>query len=66
MQALNEGIKVIKASKLLDGGDASAGKIGIISDSRMSAFVEEMVSTRAIAPSTEYAKAYTLKFLDAP
>ena len=66
MQALNEGINVIKAEKLLDGGDASSGKIGIISDSRMSTFVEEMVRAGAIAPSPEYTKTYTSKFIDAP
>jgi NitT/TauT family transport system substrate-binding protein len=65
MPTLVEGFKMIKDNKLLDGGDAAAGKIGVISDKRMSAFVDEMVSAGVIAPSPEYAKSYTLKFLDA-
>jgi NitT/TauT family transport system substrate-binding protein len=65
MPTLVEGYKMIKDNKLLDGGDAAAGKIGVISDKRMSAFVDEMVTAGAIARSPEYAKSYTLKFLDA-
>jgi len=65
MPTLVEGYKMIKDNKLLDGGDAAAGKIGAISDKRMSAFVDEMVGAGVIAASPEYAKSYTLKFLDA-
>ncbi len=65
MPTLIEGYNVIKANKLLDGGDAAAGKIGVISEKRMSSFVDEMVGASVIEPSTEYAKTYTLKFLDA-
>jgi NitT/TauT family transport system substrate-binding protein len=65
MPTLVEGYKTIKANKLLDGGDAAAGKLGVINDKRMSAFVDEMVGAGVIAPSPEYTKTYTLKFLDA-
>ena len=40
-------------------------KSGVISEKRMSSFVDEMVGASVIEPSTEYAKTYTLKFLDA-
>jgi NitT/TauT family transport system substrate-binding protein len=65
MPTLVEGYKMIKDNKLLDGGDAAAGKLGVISDKRMSAFVDEMVGARVIEPSPESAKTYTLKFMDA-
>jgi NitT/TauT family transport system substrate-binding protein len=65
MPTLVEGYKTIKDNKLLDGGDAADGKIGVISEKRMSAFVDEMITAGAIAPSPDYAKSYTLKFLNA-
>ena len=59
------GYDVIRNYKLLGVSSASEGKIGQISDSRMKAFIDEMVKAGALPESDSYQKAYTLQFMDA-
>jgi hypothetical protein len=59
------GYDVIRNYKLLGVSAASEGKIGQITDSRMKAFIDEMVKAGALPESDSYQKAYTLQFMDA-
>ena len=54
----------MKEYGIVDSGDALELRIGAMSDSRMSSFLEKMVRAGLVKPTLDIQKAYTLEFVD--
>jgi NitT/TauT family transport system substrate-binding protein len=63
--ALNSAYDIIRNFKLVEGGDAAAGKIGTINGARIEKFINEMNEIGALPASPDYQKSYTTIFMDA-
>ena len=57
-------IKVMKARKLMDGGDAAKMGIGAMTDARWKSFFEMTVKAGLYPADMDYKKGYTLAFVD--
>ncbi len=57
-------IAKIKQYGLVDSGDTLKLGIGAMTDDRVKSFYEQMVKAGVVKPGLDYAKAYTLQFVD--
>ena len=63
--ALNSAYDIIRNFKLVEGGEAAGGKIGIINGARIEKFINEMTEIGALPASPDYQKSYTTMFMGA-
>jgi len=56
-------IDTIKSLKLVDGGDAQTGGIGIMTDARWKTLGDFMIQVGMIKPTTDWKSAYTTEFV---
>ncbi len=57
------GVAQLKKLKLVTGGDAATQGIGVMTDTRWKQTADYMIRTKLLKPTTDYHKAYTLKFI---
>ncbi|MDQ0304047.1 ABC transporter substrate-binding protein [Ancylobacter polymorphus] len=57
-------IAKMKEYGIVDSGDTTTLGIGAMSDARMKAFYDKMVKAKVLAPGIDYAKSYTLHFVN--
>ncbi len=53
----------MKELKLLNGGDAEKGGIGVMTDARWKDLADFMVSADMLKPTTDWKSAYTTEFV---
>lgn len=65
-ELLNQAILKMRSYGLVDGGDATAGGIGSMSDARWTRFFDDMAKQDLYPKDLPYKNAYTLAFLPKP
>jgi NitT/TauT family transport system substrate-binding protein len=57
-------VATMKQHGIVDSGDALTAGIGAMTDARMKSFFDKMVRAGVIKPNVDYAKSYTLQFVN--